>query len=1333
MSVATVADGINLLSRPQVAAALREIHQKNAHFAPYVIAGMPIRIADLASFERELSRIAELPPGSMESRLLDTLDKCFSDGTNGRDIAWEFLSSLEDFSPGSVRHEFADRLLRSGQISHIPDDVLAEVTFSPQQLHAVEDTYVDGPPGPDFSCYITTVGKLASSKRPPTVRASLEIMRDVTPGFARCVRDLISDSVSETERSTLGLRRTGDAVVHELIEIARTFVTEVKSANISPENLAKVQSSEFLGQLLIIVTRYDSSDWGSRTLASLRELLRYHDRASAEGRIAPIPAEYQPSSVLEIAKLRSRDSGSGSQWTEDLLTRFERLAKNLLDARSALTSAHRPITYLVGKLGRGIVEHIEELDRCIASDTLADGSPMNDKARRNMVARVHELKELIASEAGGSQQFPALRSLENFENNFQRLVQVGKLHDDLRTICFAWAIQQHPVWIDRLKSLRPEEPTLEDVGLVRDFVDHTTNQEVFARYFSSRKSANKFRRMTSVMALEEAILRTQGVGVSSDSTPLQFVPTRGQLLELSGNIASACWAGRYPSVAEAMPNMTAVIMVRNPDDPARTAFAGASLLLETSSEAGEPLLLVRGLNPIENYINHVSVADFYRKFMDWAQEIATARGCRLAIVIDHKGGASTNRPVLFDHLTAERKKLKRIRIDSENTTFNGYDVADDTYLVEPPEPPSAKSATASIPIGEQPRSTGNRTDPVAIDLGDESSEGRDFVASEHTDTAADALPNTDASPRDRLDAPSHRSGSERPGDPEQFRRQVKQLVAQGNTEQAVAILRESFAHNVFRWIQANMRAPQAAREVFDEACAHAIRRIGQIGQREVGEWVVVNARNLMAQHREIAEIWYRIQDFVARGARWRESDPLAAVLAEADTVQVRQHMHALTPNQQQMLRRFASRPSDPGARSVLPGDPAAESLALWHAACALVAAVADAGGVQASLPDAPRPQRTKSGSSPAPAAPPQTEPTETTPAANSRAESAGRTAAPEGPPDAPSAAELVETLATSSIAPNLPQVVREALASDRQALQDCIEKLAPPQRQILHLRFGLGMSPDRTADTLDRTPAAVRTAQHATFARLAALLERRAGNEALAVVEEAQRDDPDAFNRCLAELGGKRGAVVRDRLVLGHANRELAEAHGKDHRNTFYRGIQRLSALLLGDAQARPGAKADRELVQKTTPEALILALPGLTNATHRQTLILRFVRRLPRAEAAEAAGVGSRAFEMRELRAVRTIAELLRTTTDAPATTAPPTAPQPRPLVLSDRETEILRMLLADMYFAEIAAALGITPAAVRTHAQHIYRKLRVGNRAQLAEAARSAGIDLPSPSAQP
>jgi hypothetical protein len=510
----------------------------------------------------------------------------------------------------------------------------------------------------------------------------MAFVREVTPDFARCLRTVMADDADGAERRALDLQRSGDAVLGELKDVARSFVAEVKGADISAESLAKVRSSDFLARLLIDVTHYDKSGWGPRDIASLREMLRYHEQARAEGGIAPMPEEYRSSGVLEVAELRTRDSESGPQWTEDLLARFARLAQNLQAASSASTHARRPITHLLDKLGHGIAEQIDILEDSIASSRLADGSPMNDVARRNIVARAQELKQLIATGDEAANRFPALRSLKDFENNFQRLSRVGELHDDMRTICFSWAMQQHPEWVDRLKNIRAGEPTLEDVTLVREFVEHITNQEVFAQYFSHRQGAQIFRRMTSVVALDEAIARTQGVGVSTDTTRLRFVPTRGPLLELSGHIASACWAGRYRSVAEAMPNMTAVMMVRNPDDPRRTALAGAGLLIETTSASGEPLLLIRGLNPVETFINHVSVTDFYRAFTDWAHGIAAARGRRLAIVIDnHCGGAATNRPALYRYLAEARPELTPIRVDPSDTTFNGYDVTECTYLV----------------------------------------------------------------------------------------------------------------------------------------------------------------------------------------------------------------------------------------------------------------------------------------------------------------------------------------------------------------------------------------------------------------------------------------------------------------------------------------------------------------------------------------------------------------------------------------------------------------------------------------------------------------------------
>lgn len=73
-------------------------------------------------------------------------------------------------------------------------------------------------------------------------------------------------------------------------------------------------------------------------------------------------------------------------------------------------------------------------------------------------------------------------------------------------------------------------------------------------------------------------------------------------------------------------------------------------------------------------------------------------------------------------------------------------------------------------------------------------------------------------------------------------------------------------------------------------------------------------------------------------------------------------------------------------------------------------------------------------------------------------------------------------------------------------------------------------------------------------------------------------------------------------------------------------------------------------------------------------------------------------------------------------AETAP--APEPRPSTppsslgdtqkLSTRETEILQLIAKGVSNTEAATALGISKATIRTHLEHIYRKLEVTNRVE-------------------
>ena len=70
-------------------------------------------------------------------------------------------------------------------------------------------------------------------------------------------------------------------------------------------------------------------------------------------------------------------------------------------------------------------------------------------------------------------------------------------------------------------------------------------------------------------------------------------------------------------------------------------------------------------------------------------------------------------------------------------------------------------------------------------------------------------------------------------------------------------------------------------------------------------------------------------------------------------------------------------------------------------------------------------------------------------------------------------------------------------------------------------------------------------------------------------------------------------------------------------------------------------------------------------------------------------------------------------------ATTAPPGFAD-----LSEREREVLAMIGAGRSNAEIAAALVISMATVKTHVRHIFAKLDLRDRAQAVVAAREAGL---------
>ncbi|HSX08941.1 MAG TPA: hypothetical protein VLF93_02200 [Candidatus Saccharimonadales bacterium] len=585
------------------------------------------------------------------------------------------LSLFKDNFEGlDIEQEVANRFLQRGFLLSLPRDWQDKVTFNGDQLRATESLYMSIS-SLHFARYLDEVAKLRPADRPRATGEAMKILGDqVTRTTAEIFSKVFDGTLDQDSRDQLGVQRSGEAGLTQLAQSLQTFVTEIRSVDLSDVTLEKIKDSELLLELLKGTTRYETSQWGDHTTAALKGTIRYSMDASTDGRIEPMPSEYNPSEAVTVKKLNVQEEKP--QWTEDLLSRYGTLRAELQEANSALDEP-QPFSRYLNEL-RGQIEGIANR----MQERLETDGTLNDKGREGIEQRQRELRALITPTDEAKPHSYPLRSLANFEQNFRMLATNDALHPTMRKLVFAWGLRQHPDWRSRVTSLQ-RNPDIDDVSTTREFIEHIINKETFREYFQDKKSARMFSGMTSTKVLEEALDRTQDVGVSKDTTEIQFVPTRGIMMELSGHIADACWANKYDSIAEAMPNATAVIMKQNPSDPDRMRLTGASMLIETTSKSGEPVLLIRGLNPLENYINHVSVEEFYDQFINYARGIAESRKRKLAIVIDnHCGGSATNRPVLFSFLTDKRRGLQRVRVNEADTTFNGYDVSKDSYYVD---------------------------------------------------------------------------------------------------------------------------------------------------------------------------------------------------------------------------------------------------------------------------------------------------------------------------------------------------------------------------------------------------------------------------------------------------------------------------------------------------------------------------------------------------------------------------------------------------------------------------------------------------------------------------
>lgn len=176
---------------------------------------------------------------------------------------------------------------------------------------------------------------------------------------------------------------------------------------------------------------------------------------------------------------------------------------------------------------------------------------------------------------------------------------------------------------------------------------------------------------------ELELMREQGAEKSTKTMEVSMIPVRGVLKVFSGDVGNACYTSKHQELAEGKyPEITPYVFVtgRGTKDE---RIRGSVLMIETKSEEGEPVLLVRANNPQENLLQQLDAESLIEGILQEARQLADRRGIKTVVVPrDGASQSSSNRPQVAEYYqqyaTGKRIGLKR----ADENQFNGYDNAD---------------------------------------------------------------------------------------------------------------------------------------------------------------------------------------------------------------------------------------------------------------------------------------------------------------------------------------------------------------------------------------------------------------------------------------------------------------------------------------------------------------------------------------------------------------------------------------------------------------------------------------------------------------------------------
>lgn len=546
----------------------------------------------------------------------------------------------------------------------------------------------------DGAILLEYIKKVGAKNLPNYFKLFAEIKRsDSADKMPQDLKDYIKtlfsihvDKICEKDPKNLNL------VINEMEKFRKSFTTDLMNEKI--ELIDKVLKSD-IGKEFLVSTKGNSNHSQGGTLEQV--LLAYKKNVQKNPKLFKLKEGYEIKQI-EIGEYQEQSELNEQEIEKqiepillniDLISYYERLYSSIESIKNDFSLSQK-----IKAFSLQISNEFEE-ERNTINEKIQDEESKetkNEKALENLKKRQTVLsgqqKIFSSFKPESTAGIPLLMEKynklipDNFNSKMSLLLELSM--QDMAKI--------FPDQVTRLnnREIFTEKPTADSVSVLTEFVrshvgEHYLNKKhgeeqaiktedkTLLKYLKKAWGAQDFEK--GILAITESKLNLLQRGeISEKKKIITMIPSKGMQRIFSGDLGGACTSRRNLEFAKGeYENIVSYSLVLDKDTP-KERFAGSFLIVETKTENGKPILILRANNPQQNLYQMIDTNELIEKTIEEVKKVAEKRGISQVGVAYNKGSAS-NRSFVVDYYQKNFDKSKALQLKkTKDTIFNGYDI-----------------------------------------------------------------------------------------------------------------------------------------------------------------------------------------------------------------------------------------------------------------------------------------------------------------------------------------------------------------------------------------------------------------------------------------------------------------------------------------------------------------------------------------------------------------------------------------------------------------------------------------------------------------------------------